>query len=333
MTVPAWAPIAVAALLLGAAPRGAGARTVLAIDHGRWTIDGRVTYPGAPAEGLLMNVRMVNAVFEDRARAAYEVEADANTSAFVARIPDYARSGVRAFTLCLQGGAPGYEGAVNSAFDPDGELRGEYLRRVARVIDACDRQGLAVILGCFYQRQDQRLRDEVAVRRAVENVCRWIRRNRWRNVLLEIANEYGHPGFDHSILRTKEGQIELIRLAHRAAPGLLVSTSGMGDGRADSALAAEADFVLIHLNGVPTSEIGARIAALRRYGKPVVCNEDQKEGEEGAESAARCVAAGASWGFMLERVNQKYPFRFCGAADDPVVYSALRRLTSPAGGG
>jgi hypothetical protein len=45
---------------------------------------------------------------------------------------------------------PGYEGAVNSAFNPDGSLRPHYLQRVRRVIEACDRQGIVVILGCYY---------------------------------------------------------------------------------------------------------------------------------------------------------------------------------------
>jgi hypothetical protein len=77
-------------------------------------IDGRITYP-APAEGLLMNVRMVNAVFEDRSRP--EFDPDANTDEFIAQIPDYVAHGVRAFTVCLQGGMPGYEGR-RSAFEP-----------------------------------------------------------------------------------------------------------------------------------------------------------------------------------------------------------------------
>ena len=52
---------------------------------------------------------------------------DANTARFIARIPDYVAHGVRAFTVCLQGGMPGYEGAVNSAFQPDGSLKGKTL--------------------------------------------------------------------------------------------------------------------------------------------------------------------------------------------------------------
>jgi hypothetical protein len=77
-----------------------------------------VTYPGAKAEGLLMNVRMVNATFEDRNRDDFDP--DANTAAFLAVMPEYVEAGVRAFTFNLQGGMPGYEGALNSAFEPDG---------------------------------------------------------------------------------------------------------------------------------------------------------------------------------------------------------------------
>jgi hypothetical protein len=99
-----------------------------------------------------MNVRMVNAIFEDRARHL-EFDSEANTDRFIARIPDYAAQGVNAFTICLQGGMPGYEGAVNSAFAPDGSLRDEYLERAERVIRACDRHGVGVILGLYCQRR------------------------------------------------------------------------------------------------------------------------------------------------------------------------------------
>ncbi len=91
---------------------------------------------------------MVNSVFEDRRKPDFDPEA--NTSRFLSHLPDYAAHGVGAFTICLQGGRPRYEGAVNSAFAPDGSLRESYLARVRRVIEACDRHGLVVILGCFY---------------------------------------------------------------------------------------------------------------------------------------------------------------------------------------
>jgi CubicO group peptidase (beta-lactamase class C family) len=302
-------------------------RTRVSLRENSWRINDAVTYPGTRAEGLLMNVRMVNAVFEDRRKPDFDP--DANTDRFLARLPDYAAHGVGAITLCLQGGMPGYEGAVNSAFASDGSLSEPYLRRVGRVIEACDRQGLVVILGCYYQRQDQILSNAAAVRAGVVNVASWLRRSGFRNVVLEIANEFDHGGFNHPLIRRVNGEIELIHLAKATAPDLLVSTSGQGDGRAADSLAGVADFLLVHFNGTPLDDIPARIAALKRFGKPIVCNEDEKIGEAGARAADLCVSHGISWGLMAEKVNQRFPFAFNGAGDDPVVYAKLKELTSP----
>lgn len=299
--------------------------TRAAIVDGRWQINGRVTYPGARGEGLLMNVRMVNATFEDRNRDDFD--ADANTDAFLAKVPDYYAHGVRAFTLCLQGGHAGYEGALNSAFEPDGSLRESYVNRVARVIEACDKQGIVVILGCYYQRQDQVLEDETAVRAGVVNTVRWIRDRGFTNVVLEIANEYDHRGFSHELLRSHDGQVELIRLARHTWPELLVSTSGLGHGRMNETVAAASDFILIHFNGTKVDDIPARIEALKHHGKPIVCNEDDKTGESAARAAEASVEHGASWGLMLNKLNQYEPFEFRGAADDPIVYAKLKELT------
>ncbi|MCL5279883.1 MAG: DUF1593 domain-containing protein [Planctomycetes bacterium] len=305
---------------LATAPRG------VAIREGRWFLNGEVTYRGTRAQGLLMNVRMVNAAFEDRNRLDFDPEA--NTTEFIARIPDYVAYGVRAFTVCLQGGSTGYEGALNSAFNPDGSLRDSYLRRVRRIIEACDRSGAVVILGCFYQRQDQVLNDEAAVRAGVVNVAQWVKASGFTNVILEIANEFGHSGFDHQLLKTPEGIAELVRLAKQTLPTLLVSASGLGSGRLAEAVARASDFLLIHFNSTPMEDVPACIAALKKFGKPIVCNEDTKEGAAGAQAAEVCVANGASWGLMLVEINQHFPFTFKGAADDPEVYAAIQRLTS-----
>ena len=204
---------------LAAEPIAKAPVTRVSIVAARWHLNGQVSYRGAKAEGLLMNVRMVNAVFEDANNKTRPkgFDPDANTDAFLRRISDYVAHGVRAFTINLQGGDPGYEGASNSAFRADGSLRTSYLKRVGRVIKACDRYGAVVILGCYYQRQDQILKDEDAVRVGVINVARWIKDSGFTNVVLEIANEFGHNGFDHPLLKTARGQVELIRQAKKTA--------------------------------------------------------------------------------------------------------------------
>jgi hypothetical protein len=303
--------------------------TRVGIADGRWQVNGRPTNPGSMAEGLLMNVRMVNAAFEDRVKHT-EFDPDTNTARFIACIPDYAEHGVNAFTICLQGGMPGYEGAVNSAFDPDGSLRFAYLARVERVIRACDQQGVVVILGLYYQRQSAILRDDAAIRAGVVNTARWVRERGFRNVLLEIANEYPHKGFAHALIRDPKTQAALIRLARQTAPGLLVSTSGYGDGRIAPEVAEAADFLLPHWNSTTVEQIPARIQLLKKFGKPVVANEDDKTGADAVAALRVSVDYGASYGLMLNQHNQRFPFHFDGAADDPAFYAELRRLTTPA---
>lgn len=315
-------------VILGASSRSTNTeQTRIAVEKDLWYLNGGLTYPSTQAEGLLMNVRTVNAVFEDKARSGFD--ADENTSEFINKIPVYVAHGVRAFTINLQGGFPGYEGAINSAFNPDGSLRKSYVQRVKRVIEACDRNGAAVILGCYYQRQDQILRDEKAVRNGVVNTVRWLAKSGHTNVVLEIANEFNHSGFDHPVLKNSEGQVELIRLAKKTWPKLLVSTSGLGNGRLPDNVCRASDFLLIHFNGTKLDDIPKRIEALKKYGKPIICNEDQKYGEQAAEAARLSVEHGASWGFMHDKINQHFPFHFKGADDDQKVYQMLQQLTTP----
>lgn len=299
-------------------------QTRIEIDGSHWLINDQPTNSGTPCEGLLMNVRMVNATFEDLGKP--EFDAERNTDEFIAKIPEYAALGVNAFTLCLQGGMPGYEGAVNSAFSADGNLREDYVRRVERVIRACDQQGVVVILGLYYQRQSKVLHGETAVRAGIVQTCQWVKSRTFSNVLIEIANEYPHRGFAHSVIREHASQASLLRLAKATAPELLLTTSGYGNGQIDPQVAEACDFLTPHWNGTKVAEIAQRLAVLKRFNKPIVCNEDDKTGELAAAALRATVENGASYGLMLKDHNQTFPFRFDGAADDPVYYAALGRL-------
>jgi len=305
------------------------AATDVTIAGNRWHINGRVTNPGSAAEGLLMNVRMVNATFEDRNKPDFDPEA--NTDAFIAHIPEYAASGVNAFTLCLQGGNPEYEGAINSAFAADGSLRPGYMRRIERALRACDEAGVAVILTYYYQRQIKLLKDEAAIRAGVENATRWVLGHGFKHVIIEVANEHAHGGFKNApIIRTPEGQASLLRLVKQIAPRLLVTASGYGNGRVSPVVAAACDFLSPHWNLAKLDEIPGRIALLRHFGKPLVCNEDLRLDEADLLAALRAsVENGCAYGLMAKDVNQTFPFRFQGTADNPAFYSALHDLTSP----
>jgi hypothetical protein len=308
-------------------PAGSHRGTRVTIDGSRFRINGSFAHRGSPAEGALMNVRMVNSVFEDTGRPQFDPES--NTGEFVSRMREYVSLGVRGFTVSLQGGYPGYEGARNSAFLKDGSLKTAYLARVGRVIERADELQAVIILSLFYQRQDQALKDEAAVRAGVANAVDWIRKRGYRNVILEIANEYGHRGFDHAILRSDAGMAGLIRLAKTRHPSLPVSASYLRNGKTTPRVAAASDLILVHFNSLSLSEIPAQLQALRQEfpGKPVVCNEDARTGSAAAAAARASVKAGGSYGLMVERRNQYYPFEFRGRSDDPAAYDGYAELT------
>lgn len=314
--------------------------TTVSIKDGSWFINDKVINERTPSQGLFMNVRMVNSVFEERGdKMPVEFlgfDAEKNTENFISKISEYKGNGVNGFTISLQGGAPGYDGAVNSAFEADGSLRQEYMERVAKVIRAADNNSIAIILSCFYQRQHSNiyaLNGKDAIKEALANTVRWIKKNNFRNVVLEVSNEYRHGGFrnwkDGKWLISTKGQLELISLAKNIYPTLLVSTSGMGDGQMNDSLVKAVDFITIHFNGTSLEDYEARIIPLKEAGKPVICNEDDKTGVAGASALLHSVINGCGWGYMNSRQNQNMPFAFDGVIDDTAVYNMMKKATTP----
>lgn len=315
-------------------------KTVVSVKGDKWFFNDKIVNADSPAEGLLMNVRMVNSVFEERGDKMPSefkgFDAEENTNEFISEIPEYVASGANCFTICLQGGAPGYEGSVNTAFDPDGSLRKEYMDRVARVIRAADENNAAIILICFYQRQHSHfsaLTGKDAIKTALVNTVKWIKKNKFSNVIFEVSNEYRHGGFrnwiDGNWIASTKGQVELMQLAKSVHPGLLTGTSGMGDASLVDSLAMTADYLTIHLNSTSLEDYAQKINNMKRWGKPVICNEDDKLAAAGASACLHSVINGCGWGFMYSRKNQTIPFDFDGVEDDPEVYSMMKNVASP----
>src|SRR5579871_6377586 len=144
-------------------------RTTISIRGDMFLINGRPTYrgrawKGMKIEGLLLNSRMVQGVFDDanpetRAKWAYpdtrKWDPERNTREFVDAMPEWRRHGLLSFTVNFQGGSPeGYSKAQpwdNAAFEPDGGMKPAYAERMARILDRADELGMAPIVGVFYR--------------------------------------------------------------------------------------------------------------------------------------------------------------------------------------
>lgn len=298
-------------------------QTEVSIRDDAFLINGKPTYAGRlwqghKIEGLLMNSRMVQGIFDDlnpetRTRWNYPDtgawDPERNTREFVAAMPEWRRHGLLAFTINLQGGNPrGYGGDQllhNSAIAEDGVLRPDYLARLGRILDRADELGMTAILGIFYFGQDQRLKDEAAVVRAVDNAVDWLFEKGYRNVLVEIDNECD-VRYDHEILKPARVHelIERVRKRQRGGRRFLAGTSYGGGTIPGENVVRASDFILIHGNGVKEpARIAEMVRATRRVAgtrpMPILFNEDDHfEFDRPEYNLRAAVGEYASWGYF-----------------------------------
>lgn len=286
-------------LLSAGALFAAGKRTQTSITGEAFHLNGQPTYAGrryrgAKIEGLLLNTRMVQGIFDDRnpqtrSKWAYpdtkQWDPQRNTREFLAAMPEWKRHGVLSFTINLQGGSPeGYSKQQpwdSGGIAEDGSLRKDYLARLKQILDRADSLGMVPILGIFYFGQDQRLRDEAAIRRALGETVQWLLRGGYENVLLEVNNECNIAAYDHAILKAPRIH-ELIEMAQgitHKKRRLLVGTSYGGGFVPLENVARVSDFLLIHGNGVKDPARIEQMALETRKvpgykGQPILFNED-----------------------------------------------------------
>lgn len=313
-----------ALVVTGATTAAPKQRTTVSIDGDRFLINGEPTYKGRfwqglRIEGLLMNSRMVLGIFDDlnpetRSRWRYpdtgRWDPERNTREFVAAMPEWRAHGLLAFTINLQGGNPeGYSKTqpwFNSAIKEDGSFRPEYMARLARILDRADELGMVVILGILYFGQDQRLKDEASVIRAVDNAVDWVFDRGYRNVMIEVNNECDVKAYDHAILRPDRVHelIERVKRRTRAGRRLLVSTSYGGGTVPRENVVRTADFLLMHGNGVSNperiSEMVRQARALPGYrSMPILINEDDHfDFDKPLNNMTAAVREYCSWGYF-----------------------------------
>jgi hypothetical protein len=301
--------------------------TQVSISGAAFRIDGRPTYAGRVfegqrIEGLLLNSRMVQAVFDDEnpETAAHwrypdtgEWDPERNTNEFCSALTLYRRHGLLAVTVGLQGGGAiyrpdVYDRYVNSAFAPDGSLKGPYLDRLRRVLAAADSLGMVVIVNYFYWKQESRLEDEDAVRRAARAATEWLLATEYWNILVDVRNEIGRGDGLLQSGRIHE-LVELIQGTTRDGRSLLTGVSTHPrDHLPPGAWSHTVDFFLPHGNDSTPTQLTAGLRALKSSEpyevrpRPLLINEDSVV----VKSLDAAVAEYASWGFYCQGYGSGY---------------------------
>jgi len=291
--------------------------------NGRPTYEG-VTHKGKSVGGLLLNSRMIQAIFDDACPETRDVWAypdtgewdpDRNTDEFCAHLPEYRAHGLLAVTVGLQGGGAifrpeVYDNYVCSAYEPDGSFRQPYFDRLARVLDAADEAGMVVIVNYFYWKQVQRIPDDDVLRAITQRVTEWLLQTGHRNILVDVANEsapwWQRPAMEPDNIHEF---IELVKGVTLGGQRLLVgsSTGGGADLPHGRWLEAE-DFSMPHGNGCTPGELAAKLRRLketdgyRQRPRPIVVNEDSVF----VDNLEAAVAEGGSCGFYCQGYGSDY---------------------------
>jgi len=242
-------------------------------------------------------------------------DAARNTREFLAAMPEWRRHGLLSFTINIQGGSPqGYSQDQpwhNNGFHADGSLRDAYMKRLERILDRADELGMAPIVGYFYFGQDQRLDGDAAVRRGVREATTWLLRRGYRNILVEIANECDNKKYEQPLIQAPRVH-ELMALAKSIVVDgrrLPVSVSFNGGTIPTPNAVAEADYLLLHGNGVSDPDRIARMVQQTRAvpgyrPMPILFNEDDHfDFDKPRNNCIAAVSQYASWGYFDFRMK------------------------------
>jgi hypothetical protein len=317
--------------------KGTERKTAVSIKGEAFLINGIPTYAGRiykgmKIEGLLLNSRMVQGIFDDRNPQTLELwkypdgpwNPQRNTREFVAAMPLWKKCGLIAFTINFQGGSPqGYSNNQpwdNSAFDPDGSLRSDYVTRLERILDKADELGMVVILGYIYFGPEPRFTSDDAIIKACDNATDWILGKGYTNLLIEVANETNNGKYKSPLLKPERAH-ELIERTQKRSEGkvknpagrLLVSTSFTGGKIPPENVVAVADYLLLHGNGQNVNRIRPLVDQTRQVkgyrSQPILFNEDDHfDFEKPDNHFIAAVSRGAGWGY--------FDFRMAGEGFD-----------------
>lgn len=299
--------------------------TVVSTVGNQWYINGKLTYEGRywegkKIEGLLMNSRMVQGVFDDLTGSEEQDfkypdtgkwDAQRNNNEFVANMSLWKSYGLNCFTLNMQGGSPtGYGNPKfqNTGYYQDGSLHPGYMNRLDKILKKADELNMVVILGLFYFGQDQNLNDEQAVVNAVRNITNWLFDHKYRNVIIEINNETLGPNryYEQEILQFNRVHelINLVKSIERNGYRYLVSTSFPAQSPPTSNVVEVADYILFHANALRQfDKFKEHIVKVRKaVGDkivPLVINEDDNHHfEKDTAHIYYAIDQYISWGFF-----------------------------------
>jgi hypothetical protein len=151
--------------------------------------------PGA-TPGTIVDIRGADIYLDNQAvklkglRLSNALFSDAETDELIANLPVFKSYGINAFSVFVMGSRFG----DIKGYLPDASLNPTYSARLARVLEAADRERMVLLIGCLYwstseAKQDLGAWGQADAERAVANTVRFVTERGYRNVIFDPDNE------------------------------------------------------------------------------------------------------------------------------------------------
>jgi len=183
-----------------------------------FTVRGEKTYLNGQVI-LVKGLRCSNALISDR-----------ETQELIDSLGAFAEYGVNTVSVYFMGSRFGDVKGYNE----DATLNPVYAGRMGRIIEAADRRGMIVLVGCLYWSTSKAKWDhwtQADANRAVANAVRWLKENNYRNVFVDVDNEgmaRAAKGFDNR---------QMVLAGKAVNPGCMIATNFRGEPLAEADLA------------------------------------------------------------------------------------------------
>jgi hypothetical protein len=141
-----------------------------------FTVRGEKTYLNGH-EFLVKGLRCSNALISDE-----------TTDELIVNLDTFARYGVNTVSVFFMGSRFGDV----KGYREDATMNPPYTRRMGRIIEAADRRGMVVLVGCLYWSNSKAKWEswtQAQANLAVANTVRWLKENNYRNVFIDVDNE------------------------------------------------------------------------------------------------------------------------------------------------
>jgi len=163
-------------------------------------------------------------------RCSNALISDAETQELIDNLGTFAGYGVNTISVYLMGSRFGDV----KGYREDATLDPVYAGRMGRIIEAADRRGMIILVGCLYWSTSKAKWDswtQAEANKAVASTAAWLKTNNYRNVFVDVDNEgmaRAAKGFDN----------RLMVLAGKAAdPCCVIATNFRGESPAEADLA------------------------------------------------------------------------------------------------